>query len=126
MSGADLLLLSLLLVAHAIGDFSPLSTAAMRAAKSGNGPVALIGAHAGVHALLVVVACVLARAPWDLVLAAAGIELATHFAIDDVRMLAGRRYPVIQDPTRDPFWYVLGVDQLAHGVVLMAIAVLVR
>lgn len=123
MTGADFVLLSLLLVAHCLGDFTPLATPAMRAAKSGEGPVGGIVAHAGVHAGLVLVALALARVPWTLVLGGAGVELVTHFGIDWGRMRIGVGRPGLQDPGRDAFWRLLGLDQLAHGIVLMAIAV---
>lgn len=126
MTGADFILLSLLLVAHYLGDFTPLATPGMRAAKGGDGPIAWIGAHAAVHATLVLLALAAARVPGPLVLGGAVIELVTHFGVDWARMKVGRAYPILGDPGRNPFWRLLGLDQLAHGVVLMAIAVWVR
>ena len=126
MTADHLLLLSLLLFAHFLGDFTPLATPGMRAAKEGNGPVAGIGAHAGVHAALVLAVLVLSRVPVRLALAGAAIELVTHLGIDWTRMRLGRASPALRDPGKDAFWRALGVDQLAHGLVLVSIAALVR
>lgn len=123
MTGADFLLLSLLLVAHYLGDFTPLATPAMRAAKNGDGPVSGIAAHAAVHAALVLVALALVRVPWALALGGASVELVTHFGVDWARMRIGLGRPALRDPARNAFWHLLGLDQLAHGLVLVAIAV---
>lgn len=122
MTGADLLLLSLLLVAHYLGDFTPLATPAMRAAKDGDGPVSGIVAHAAVHSALVLVALALSRVPWALVLGGAAVELVTHFGVDWGRRRLGQGRPGLRDPGRNAFWHLLGLDQLAHGLVLMGIA----
>jgi hypothetical protein len=87
------------------------------------GPIAL---HAAIHAALVAVAVLLVIRPaLSIVALAAGVELATHFAIDLSRARLGRRVPLLSDLQSNPFWWSLGVDQLLHGLVLVAIAFLV-
>ena len=126
MTGADFVLLSLLLAAHYLGDFTPLATPGMRAAKDGQGSVGMMGVHAAVHATLVLLALAAVRVPWPLVLGSAAFELGAHFGVDWGRMKLGLRVPILRDPGQNPFWRLLGLDQLAHGVTLMAIAVWVR
>ncbi|MDX1578077.1 MAG: DUF3307 domain-containing protein [Gemmatimonadota bacterium] len=125
MTAQAVLLVSLLLVAHYLGDFSPLASARMQSAKAGNGSQIWILAHAGVHAALVLAAvAVVSRSP-SLLLAAAGIEFGTHLFLDVTKMRLSRRSVALRDPTRAPFWYLHGFDQLIHGLVLVWIAALV-
>ncbi len=116
-------LLAGLFLAHCLGDFSPLATGRMQVAKANGGPMYLIGGHAAVHTVLVAAAvALLARPVWPLVLAAAGIELVTHFMLDAGRARLGHRFPALNDHRDNTFWYALGADQLAHGLVLVWIA----
>jgi hypothetical protein len=119
-------LLSALLLGHCLGDFSPLSTNRMLEAKLNGGPLLPIAAHAAVHSLLVAIAVILLATPaWALVAAAAAIEFASHLGLDATRARLGLRYPVLRDSTTRSFWLALGADQLAHGLVLIAVAFLV-
>lgn len=122
---APFILFGALLVAHYLGDFTPLATAGMQRAKANGGPLILIAGHAGVHTLLVFAAVALVARPTIPILAAvASIEFVTHFGIDAGRARLGQRVPVINDPHQGPFWYALGLDQLAHGLVLVGVAAL--
>ncbi|MFQ5889509.1 MAG: DUF3307 domain-containing protein [Gemmatimonadota bacterium] len=115
-----------LLVAHFLGDFTPLATARMQEAKANAGPMSQVAAHAAVHGLLVgLVVALLSVSSWGLIAAAAGIEFATHFLIDAARARAGLYVATLRDPARPAFWRVLGADQLAHQLVLVFLAVLV-
>jgi len=116
-------LMAALLVAHFLGDFTPLATARMQQAKSLGRPVGPIAVHAMVHAVLVAVAVALAASPGLRVVgAAAAIEFGTHLAIDWTRGRLGARIPALSDSGDQEFWTALGLDQLAHGLVLVAIA----
>jgi len=112
----------LLLVAHYIGDFTPLATAEMQEAKAGRQSPLLIVAHAAVHGLLVLAAVSLVRPSWDIVATSAAFEFATHAGIDFAKMKFGVRFPVLRDTSRAPHWYFFGLDQLLHGLVLVTIA----
>lgn len=126
MTAAAAVLLAALLTAHCLGDFTPLATARIRQAKAEGGPLRYIALHAGIHAGLVGVAVLALAGPTPSALALAfGIELTTHFAIDTSRARLGVRLPVLADMQANPFWWALGVDQLLHGLVLVAIALLV-
>lgn len=119
-------LLACLLVAHYLGDFTPLSTGRMLEAKAAGGPVSLIASHAGVHAFLVgIVVAVATGFDARLTGGAVAIEFVTHFGIDLARGQLGGRFPSFRDPSDRRFWRVLGLDQLAHGLVLVWIAALV-
>ncbi len=119
-------LLGALLICHFLGDFTHLSTDRMQTAKAAGSPLTSILAHATVHATLVLIAVwAIATTSWSLVLVAAGIELGTHFAIDAFRARLEVRLPAVRDPSRRTHWYVFGVDQLLHGLVLLWIVVVV-
>lgn len=126
MTTAAAALLAALLAAHCLGDFTPLATARIRQAKAEGGPLRYIALHSGIHAALVGIAVLLAAGPAPSLLAlAVGLELSTHFAIDMSRARLGVRLPALGDMHANPFWWALGVDQLLHGLVLVAIALLV-
>ena len=126
MTGRATLLLASLFLTHFLGDFTPLSTRRMREAKAHGKPVGPIAAHAGVHAFLLAVAVVLVFSPGiGLVAVAAGVEFVTHLAIDWGRGRAGAARPLLSDPEFQPFWTFLGLDQLAHYLVLLWIAQIV-
>lgn len=119
-------LLAGFLCAHHIGDFSPLATARMQEAKADGGPMMAIAAHAAVHGVLVaiVVALVLGlNAPP--IATAFGIVFVTHFLLDAGRARLGRRFRALNDPGNSPFWHALGIDQLAHALVLVGLAGLI-
>jgi len=119
-------LLAFLLLAHYLGDFTPLSTSRMLEAKAAGGPVSPIASHAGVQTLLVALIVAVASG-FDLRLVAAvvAIEFVTHFVIDLTRARLGVRFPQLRDPTNREFWWALGLDQLAHALVLVLITFLV-
>lgn len=118
-------LLAGFLCAHCAGDFSPLATARMQEAKADGGPLLAIAAHAAVHGLLVAVvaALVVGLDPAALALAF-GLVFVTHFLLDAGRARLGQRFPVLNDPGGSPFWHALGIDQLAHALVLLGLAAL--
>ncbi len=126
MSAEAVRLLAALLFAHFLGDYTPLATARMQEAKANGGPMGMIAAHAGVHAILVGIAVLaLARPSLGLLAAAVGIQFVTHLALDAFRARMSVQAPALQDPTQNVFWTALGLDQLAHALVLVAIATLV-
>ncbi|MEJ2310823.1 MAG: DUF3307 domain-containing protein [Gemmatimonadales bacterium] len=126
MTGEAVWLLVFLLIGHFLGDFTALSTASMLRAKAVGTPLGPIAAHAAVHSGLVAVAVALVAAPGlGLIGLAAALELASHFALDLGRGRLMRRFPRWGDPAHGSFWSVLGLDQLAHGLVLVGLVLLV-
>ncbi len=119
-------LLTGLLAAHCVGDFSPLATTRMLEAKANGGPLLSIAGHAAVHTLLAgIVVALLARPALPGLALAAGLVFVTHFALDAGRALLGRRFRVLNDTRQRAFWYALGLDQLGHGLVLVGVAALI-
>ena len=126
MTDQALILLVVLLLAHYLGDFTHLSTPRMLEAKATGRSISWIGIHAGVHAILVGIAVGVIVAPTSKVLLlAAVLEFATHFLIDTGRAKLCVSFPSCATTDHDGYWYLLGLDQLAHGLVLLAIAALV-
>lgn len=123
MTDQAIWLLCGLLVAHYLGDFTPLANARIQEAKANGGPLGLIFLHAGIHAVLVaaVIFLLVGAAPTIIAIAMA-IELVSHFLLDVGRARLGVRFPALRDPAQNAFWYTLGVDQLAHGLVLVGLA----
>ena len=115
-----------LFIAHFLGDFTPLATARMQRAKANGGPMGPIAAHAMVHGVLVGLAVLIVLRPsLQIVALAASLEFLAHFAIDATRARIGLRVQALRDPSSNPFWWALGLDQLLHGLVLIGIAILV-
>lgn len=126
MTSQAIWLMAALLVAHCLGDFTPLATPRMHEAKANGGPLLLIAGHAAVHMVLVAAAIVLIVGPaWSVVTMAAAVELVTHFALDATRARLGLRFRALRTPSEDAFWWAFGVDQLSHGLVLVGLAGLV-
>jgi hypothetical protein len=119
-------LLSMLFVGHFFGDFTFLSTPRMQEAKRTGRPIGPIALHALVHAVLVAIAVgAIVRPQPMLLLGAVAIEFWTHLAVDWFRGRLTARHPAIGNPEESAFWTVLGLDQLAHALVLLGIAYLV-
>jgi hypothetical protein len=119
-------LLALLLFSHFLGDFTPLASRRVQEAKAVGKPIGPIAAHALIHAALVGITVMLVVRPQVVLLATAmGIQFTTHFGIDWIRGLLGARHPTLSDPKAQAFWTILGLDQLAHGLVLIWITLYV-
>jgi hypothetical protein len=120
MSSQAAVLLSVFFVAHFLGDFTPLATQRMQEAKRAGTPIGPIALHALVHAALVGLAVALVARPEPiLVLAAVAIEFWTHLLLDWWKGVMSSRRPALGDPGRRRFWTALGLDQLAHALVLV-------
>lgn len=126
MSAPAVLLLAGLFFAHFLGDFTALATPGMQTAKAAGRPIGPIAAHGAVHALLVTLVVWGVVAPaLPVLVGAAALEFASHFCIDWLRGLLSRDRPGLADPSRGPFWVAVGLDQLAHALVLIGVAALV-
>ena len=118
-------LLIFLFVGHFLGDFTPLATARMLEAKLTGSPIGPIALHALVHAVLAGVAvAAIARPVPMLILAAVTVEFWTHLGLDWVKGKMSVRRPALADSNQRVFWTALGLDQLAHALVLVGITFL--
>lgn len=125
MTEQTAVLLIFLFVGHFLGDFTPLATARMLEAKLTGSPIGPIALHALVHAVLVGLAvAAIARPVPMLILAAVTVEFWTHLGLDWVKGKMSVRRPALGDPGQPIFWTILGIDQLAHALVLVGIAFL--
>ena len=125
MSTQAAVLLAILFVGHFLGDFTPLATSRMQEAKASGGPMRWIAAHAAIHAVLTGLAVALVARPEPSVLALiVGLQFVIHWGLDAFRARLGVHLPAVADPGRNVYWTALGLDQLAHGLVLLAIAVI--
>ena len=119
------ILLAVLLVGHFLADFTPLATARMQEAKANGGPLRLIAAHAALHAMFTGVAVALVVSPEPSVLAlVVALQFVTHWGLDAFRARLGVGVPALSDPGKNAYWTALGLDQLAHGLVLLATTVI--
>jgi len=125
MTDQAAVLLVVLFVGHFLGDFTPLATARMLEAKLTGSPIGPIALHALVHAVLVGLAVTaIARPVPMLILAAVTVEFWTHLGLDWIKGKMSVRRPALGDPGQPIFWTALGIDQLAHALVLVGIAFL--
>jgi hypothetical protein len=125
MTDQAAILLIFLFLGHFLGDFTPLATARMLEAKLTGSPIGPIALHALVHSVLVGIAvAAIARPVPMLILAVVTIEFWTHLGLDWFRGRMTVRRPALGDPGQSVFWTALGLDQLAHAMVLVGIALL--
>ncbi len=126
MSAEAVWVLVSLLTAHYLGDFTPLLTDRMLAAKREGRPVGPIALHGAIHGVLAAVAIAVVASPPPRTLGTgAAIVLVSHFAIDLGRAQFSARFPALRDSGRGAFWSALGFDQFLHGLVLIAVAAVV-
>ena len=109
----------LLIVCHFVADYC-LTTPQMLAAKSSGKHMHHIVLHAGVHAVLMGIVFLIYGIELQLVAILFAIELVSHFTIDYLKGLAGRRFPACADMKKKAFWVVYGLDQLLHLLVIVA------
>jgi hypothetical protein len=119
-----LLLIFLLLCAHVIGDFSPLSTPWMLRAKNTGQPFLPILAHATVHGALMMLVLIFFT-DIKIVLVLVSFEILTHFLIDVWKGKMNIWFPKLKEPASYLHWTVFGIDQLLHqSVILLIVAYL--
>ncbi len=119
-------ILILLNVCHWLADFTHLSTDKMLAAKRKGMPLLPILNHAGIHgALMGLVLAVYLKGSLHtmaIVFLAMGFETATHFIIDVLKGRLNVWYPQLANPANKFHWYIFGVDQFLHQMVIIIIA----
>lgn len=105
-----------LIVKHYVADFV-LQTAWMaRGKEQRQGWLLPLSAHVGCHvAATLLIALVVAPRLWWLAL----VDGAIHFAVDRAKTLVGRMGA--WTPTDVRFWWLLGFDQMLHGLTDMGL-----
>ena len=52
------------------------------------------------------------------------LQFLSHWGLDAIRARLRVRVPALADPGKNVYWTALGMDRLAHGLVLLAITVI--
>lgn len=126
-------------ICHWLADYTHLSTPSMLAAKKIGKPLLPIFMHALVHAFLMNMATLLfiyaikdnipVKTHWHLVAVSADtvfiLQLLTHFAIDVLKGKLNIWFPALGNPVNKGHWYIFGLDQLGHQIVIIAQACLI-
>ena len=110
--------LILLNVCHWLGDYTHLSTTWMLNAKRLGKPLTPIVAHAGVHMVLFLI-CISFLHGLESGMIAAAIQLPTHFLIDVWKGRMNGWFPSLQNPANKYHWWVFGIDQWLHQMVII-------
>lgn len=110
----------LLLLCHWLGDYTHLSTKDMLAAKRLGKPLVPIWIHACVHGLLSFYVLLLAG---SVASAAYGCMIIwfSHFLIDVLKGRMNGWFPTLQNPANVYHWWVFGIDQTLHVLVIFFI-----
>ena len=103
---------------HWLGDYTHLSTAWMLSAKRMGKPFLPILMHAGVHTLLFFTAIFILHGS-EAALIAALIQLPTHFLIDVWKGRMNGWFPKLQDISNKFHWWIFGIDQMLHHLVII-------
>lgn len=128
-----IVLLILLNIGHFLGDYTHLSTGKMLKAKGK--PIGPIALHGLVHGLLCFSICLLYATiliklnmpypSFSIVLFCFIIMFLTHTAIDILKGRLNLFYPKLSNPKNVFHWYVFGLDQLLHQIVIILIAYII-
>lgn len=123
-------------VCHFLGDYTHLSTSWMLNAKRTGWPPLPIICHALVHASLMFVATTLYLIwtgvmswsdvfifKYDILDSVFIFQFLTHLAIDSLKGRMNVWFPSFASPANKQHWYAFGLDQLAHQIVILIIAV---
>ena len=119
MSETKLILLFALQVCHWLADYSHLSMSFMLAAKKSGKPLSPIFAHAMIHgALMSLVLGFFMERNW-LWIVLVLFQIATHFVIDVWKGKMNVWFPCIANSENKEHWYIFGLDQMFHQVVII-------
>jgi len=115
------LLLILLNVCHWLGDYTHLQMPHMLLAKKIGRPIGPILQHAFMHSFLIMFILI----PYTDALTGVSLmafQFITHFGIDLLKGKCNVWFPSLTNPANPFHWYVFGLDQLLHQIVLIIIA----
>lgn len=125
MNGNTLFLIILLMICHWLADFTHLSTAYMLKAKSKGSPLFPIFLHACVHGFLMMCVLFFFTPTLKSLLFLTSFEIITHFLLDTFKGKLNVWFPTLQDSTNPFHWYIFGVDQFCHQLVILLIVFMV-
>lgn len=106
------------MICHWLADFTHLSTPWMLKAKAIGKPLFPIFIHACVHGTLMCIV-LLFFAPINTVLFLTAFQIVTHFCIDVLKGKLNVWFPSLADPKNSYHWWIFGLDQMAHQIVII-------
>lgn len=111
--------LVLLLICHWAADFSHLSMPYMLQAKRIGRPIMPILHHALIHGTLMLSVMLLYSSDYMGIFGCFMFEVATHWGIDITKGKISDEWPKLADPSNPYHWYIFGLDQLLHVIVII-------
>lgn len=134
ISTPALILFIILNVCHWMADYTHLSTKWMLTAKRTGSPSFPIFCHALIHATLMsIVIFIFITSVTHIVSLPLNIEfklfvfqLCTHFLIDTLKGKINVWFPSVSNQANIKHWYVFGLDQLLHQIVIILMVFLLR
>ena len=113
-------LLLVLFFCHWMADFTHLSTTWMLDAKRLGKPLLPILAHACIHgALMFLALTIICPVPFAQWLALIVFQIVSHFLIDVWKGRMNGWFPNLLNPANKFYWWLLGIDQYFHTVVIV-------
>jgi hypothetical protein len=104
---------------HLVADFFLQTSAIAQGKAAARGWLKPIMIHAGSHAVITLaIALLVAPALWWL----APAELVLHAAIDRLKVIVARDRQL--DPSKEGFWWLLGIDQYLHQMTNLALVLI--
>lgn len=120
-----ILALILFNICHFLGDYTHLSMPYMLKAKATGSPWLPIFHHSWIHAVLMCGATCIITPDKNMWCFVTGIQLLSHFIIDTLKGKCNVWFPHLKDISKYPHWYVFGLDQFAHQLVIITLAYMV-
>lgn len=117
-------LLILFFICHWAADFTHLSMPYMLEAKKIGKPLGPIYTHAMVHAVLMTVVIIFYGFAYGVPDMHSWVyyfwlQLISHFLIDTLKGKLNVWVPSVANPANKIYWYVFGLDQLLHTLVII-------
>lgn len=105
--------------AHWLGDYTHLSRPYMLQAKRTGSPMLPIFHHALVHAILQFLTVLIFTENVKNLADVFIIQLVSHFLIDVWKGRMNVWFPSLSNPANKYHWYVFGIDQFFHSVIII-------
>jgi len=112
-------LLILFLVTHYIADYTHLSTSWMLVAKRSGTPLYPIFIHAFIHTSLMLAICSFFHLGNQILAELFLLQLLSHFTIDVLKGKMNIWFSKVANPANKVHWYIFGLDQLLHQLVIV-------
>lgn len=115
-------LLIILNICHWAADYTQLSRPYMLSAKALGWPLEPIFDHAVIHGVLMGVIAYLYTFSFKIAIVVYGLQTLSHFIIDVLKGRTCAHFQSLRDNKNLYHWWVFGIDQLLHQIVIIHIA----